>query len=135
MLSNKLTQKLRAFLKDRKTCVGGFFDKSNDVSKERSEFREIIDLILKEKFEEDYSNDLPLEVNIYDRTRERRPYQAPIRYVSDMGVEELEDALDDALFNLNTAHERVALVNRCLRLERRICKEKREERKKKQNGE
>jgi len=120
----KLINRIDKFLMEKRRSTGGWAEvKLVDVDQLADIIRELIKL----KFAKDPDGDLPIEVQLVDRTRFEPMLYRPVRYshrVKNIG--ELRDILDGHGFNLDIAQGCFSCAYRALREEERAAKKKAE---------
>lgn len=110
-IPSKLANKIEDFLYERSLSDGGYAP----VGKQDLEkLAEIISLIMEAKYEADPDGDLPVNFELFDRTKYRRDHFSPLPHLHHVegDVKTLMRALRLATSNLETAQDQVKSVTR-----------------------
>lgn len=115
MVTKALKSKIETFLAERRESTGGWAEvQPVDVQQLTDIIRELITL----KFAKDPDGDLPIECTLVDRTRFEPMHYRPVRYVHRVKkLQELRDALDLHVLNLEIAQGCFLRAHRVLREE------------------
>jgi hypothetical protein len=105
--ADKMLAALNAFLEKKVRIEGGRED-AKATKEEVEEFYELVDLILREKYEPSYKEQVPIEVTLTNRSTHHRLHYLPLPYdFDDPDGSLLADAMTIATRNLNLAAEDV----------------------------
>lgn len=108
-LPKKLLHKLEDYLHEHKPSNGGYAEITPD---EIQQLRDIVNLLIGEKYEEDPDGDLPVAVEFVDRTRYTREGFMPLPHLHQLegDVEKIASALRIAQFNVSIGQKQVGNV-------------------------
>jgi len=116
-MKKSLLDKLAKFWTEKRKSTGGWAEVRTE---DMRQLADIIYELIERKWERDPDGDLPIEVQIVDRTRFERTAYAPVPYMRDgLDMRAKRAVLDSHVFNLELAYDRFRGAYRALRDEQR----------------